>query len=88
MRILWRLRDRDVGSLVISPGPVGTESGSGPCAGGIHGTNLAIGTTSALVVSNVDAYFGLSPDRTMLAYTLNRGTSADGLYVMTLPTTP
>jgi hypothetical protein len=47
--------------------------------------DVATGTTSTLVVSNVDAYFGLSPDRTAMAYTINRGTAADGLYVMALP---
>lgn len=47
--------------------------------------DVAAGTASTLVVSNVDAYFGLSPDRTAMAYTINRGTSADGLYVMALP---
>jgi hypothetical protein len=50
--------------------------------------DVAVGTASTLVVADVDAAYGLSPDRTALAYTINRGTSADGLYVTVLPAVP
>jgi hypothetical protein len=50
--------------------------------------NVALGSASTLLASRVDSAFALSPDRSELAYTINHGTSADGLYVVAIPTGP
>jgi hypothetical protein len=52
--------------------------------GDLHVGDFSTGT-STLVLHGADAAFAVAPDHSRLAYSLNYGTSEDGIYVVAIP---